>query len=88
MGPEHARIEQLEALVSRLRHDLRSAISPAALVADRLRQNADPAIQRAAATITGSFQRVLKELEATYELVPPHGGQAAGMIIGAGGRRG
>ena len=41
-----ARIEALERLVSELRHDLRGAISPAALIADRLLQNADPAMQR------------------------------------------
>jgi hypothetical protein len=34
-----ARVDQLERLVSSLRHDLRGAITPASLVAERLKQN-------------------------------------------------
>ena len=34
-----ARVEQLEKLVSSLRHDLRGLITPASLIADRLRLN-------------------------------------------------
>jgi len=87
MDAERARIEELEDLVSHLRHDLRGAITPAALIADRLRQNADPAIQRAAATISASVQRILEKLDATYQLVPPHSSKGDGPVLGAGGRQ-
>jgi signal transduction histidine kinase len=81
-----ARIEALERLVSSLRHDLRGAITPAALIADRLRQNSDPAIQRSAARIAQVVERVMSRLTATYELVPPRDG--TGPVIGTGGRLG
>jgi hypothetical protein len=81
-----ARVEELERLVSALRHDLRGAITPAALIADRLRHNSDPAIQRSAARIAQMVERILTRLNATYDLVPPSGG--AGPVIGTGGRLG
>jgi hypothetical protein len=81
-----ARVDELEKLVSALRHDLRGAITPAALIADRLRHNSDPAIQRSAARIAEVVERVLLRLNATYDLVPARGG--TGPVIGAGGRRG
>jgi hypothetical protein len=84
--PTQARIEELEKLVSALRHDLRGAITPAALIADRLRQNSDPAVQRSAARIAEVVERILVRLNATYELVPQRGG--TGPVIGAGGRIG
>jgi hypothetical protein len=80
------RIEELEKLVSALRHDLRGAITPAALIADRLRQNSDPTVQRSAARIAEVVERILVRLNATYELVPQRGG--TGPVIGAGGRIG
>jgi hypothetical protein len=87
MEAERARIEQLEALVSRLRHDLRGAISPAALIGDRLRQNADPSIQRAGGIIAAGVQKVLTVLDSSYELVPSRGSQTASKLLGAGRRR-
>jgi hypothetical protein len=75
-----ARVEELEKLVSALRHDIRGAITPAALIADRLRQNSDPAIQRSAARIAAVVERVLASLNATNDLVPPRGG--SGPVIG------
>jgi hypothetical protein len=78
------RVEQLERLISELRHDLRGAVSPAALVADRLRQNADPAVQRSGNTISTVIERVLAILEATCQAVPPRGAGQAGPMIGAG----
>jgi hypothetical protein len=66
-----ARAEVLERLISELRHDLRGAISPAALIADRLRQNADPGIQRSGRTIGLVVDRVLAILDATCATVPP-----------------
>ena len=87
METETGRTAELEALISRLRHDLRGAISPAALVADRLQQNADPAIQRAGARIAGSVQRVLQALDETYQLVPARSASKGGIVLGAGGRQ-
>ena len=82
--PTEARLEQLENLVSALRHDLRGAVTPVALIADRLRHNSDPAIQRSAARLAEVVERVLARLTATYDLVPPRGN--TGPVIGAGGR--
>jgi hypothetical protein len=81
-----ARIKELERLVSALRHDLRGAITPAALIADRLRHNSDPAVQSSAARIAEVVERILTRLNATYDLVPPRG--VTGPVIGAGGRIG
>jgi hypothetical protein len=69
-----ARIEQLERLVSELRHDMRGAISPAVLIADRLMRNGDPVVQRSGRTIQAVVDRVLSILEATTPIVPPRGG--------------
>ncbi len=87
---EHAaqsRVEELERLVSDLCHDLRGAMSPAVLVADRLRQSSDPAVQRSGKTIDMVVERVLAILEASCQAVPPRGPGQAGPVIGAGGAR-
>jgi hypothetical protein len=80
-----SRVETLERLVTELRHDLRGAMSPAALIADRLRQNPDPAVQRSGKTIGIVVERVLAILESTTKVVPPRGPSQAGPVIGAGG---
>lgn len=80
-----SRVEELERLVSELRHDLRGAISPAALVADRLRQSSDPAAQRSGKTIGIVVERVLAILDATSKVVPPRAPSRSGPVIGAGG---
>jgi hypothetical protein len=79
-----SRVAELERLVADLRHDLRGAISPAALVADRLRQSDDPAMQRSGKTIGIVVERVLAILDATGQAVPPHGPGQAGPVINAG----
>jgi hypothetical protein len=66
-----ARIDALEALTSRIRHDVRSALAPAMLAADMMQANADPKVQRSAATVVRAIERVLDMLEATRETVPP-----------------
>lgn len=81
---EQSRVEELERLVSELRHDLRGAMSPAALIADRLRQHSDPAVQRSGKTIGLVVERVLVILDATSQAVPPRGPGEAGPVIGAG----
>ena len=75
-----ARLDQLEKLVSSLRHDLRGQITPALLMANRLQMNGDPAVQRSASVITGVVERILSTLNATYELVPPR--SSAGPVLG------
>jgi hypothetical protein len=64
------RIDQLERLVSALRHDLRGIVTPAALIADGLVRNPDPVIQQSAARISLTVERIIRRLNATYELVP------------------
>jgi hypothetical protein len=82
-----SRVEELERLVSELRHDLRGAMSPASLIADRLRQSSDPAVQRSGKTIGIVVERVLSILEATCKVVPPRSIGQSGPVIGAGGGR-
>jgi hypothetical protein len=82
-----SRVEELERLVSELRHDLRGAISPAALIADRLRQSNDPVAQRSGKTIGLVVERVLTILEATSKVVPARGPTQSGPVIGSGGVR-
>jgi len=82
-----SRIEELERLVSELRHDLRGAISPAALIADRLRQSKEPEVQRAGRTIGIVVERVMAILEATCVTVPPRGGAQTGSAAGTGRAR-
>lgn len=79
---ERMRIEQLEGLVSRLRHDLRGAITPAALVGDQLRNHSDPSMQRAGVRINEMVQRVLEKLEETYQHVPPREPRKEGLRLG------
>lgn len=71
--PEQARVEQLERLVAEMRHDLRGAVSPAALIADRLSHSSDPSVQRSGRTIQAVVDRVLAILEASAHVVPPRG---------------
>lgn len=78
------RIAQLERLISSLRHDIRGIITPAALVAEGLRGNADPAVQRSASRIADMVERIVSRLNATHELVPPGG--SSRPAIGADGR--
>ena len=65
-----ARIEELERMMSRLRHDVRGALSPALLMADSLRHHADPHVQRAGEMIGRAIDRVTGMLRSTYEAVP------------------
>lgn len=48
---------QLDAATATLRHDLRGALSPALLMADRLTTNPDPPVQRAGEVIVRSIDR-------------------------------
>ena len=64
------RIAELEQLVSRARHDVNGALTPALMVADRLRSSADPAVSAAGEKIAASILRATSILKATRGLVP------------------
>ena len=68
-----SRTEILEALISRMRHDIRSALAPAMLAADMLATSTDPKVQRSAGTVVRAIERVMEMLEATRETVKPRG---------------
>jgi hypothetical protein len=74
------RVEQLEKLVSSLRHDVRGVVTPVALSADHLHKSSDPAIQRSAARIDEMIERLVLLLNSTYGLVPPICGFAAAPL--------
>lgn len=80
---EQSRIEQLEALVSRLRHDLRGAITAAALVGDQLRNHSDPSMQRAGTRIDEMVRRVVQKLDETYQEVPPREARSVAPRLGS-----
>lgn len=51
------RLQELDASASALRHDLRGALSPALMMADRLAAHDDPAVQRAGEIVGRSIDR-------------------------------
>jgi len=59
------RLAALEAATADLRHDIRGFLSPAMMVADRLVDHADPAVQRAGATVVRAVQRSADRLAET-----------------------
>ena len=65
-----ARVHELEQLVSRVRHSVNGALTPALLVADRLRADADPRIRQAGENIARSIARAVEMLGATRTHVP------------------
>ncbi len=67
------RIAELERLVSRTRHDVNGALTPALMVADKLRSSADPAVSAAAEKMAASILRAAAILKATREAVPAQG---------------
>jgi signal transduction histidine kinase len=68
-----ARVAELEQLISSLRHDIRGALSATRLVTDRMREDSDQRMQRFAATIDRSTERILNFLDETRKVVPPRG---------------
>jgi hypothetical protein len=67
------RLEHLEEVIAGLRHDIRGLLTPAALMADLLMENSDPAIQHSGHIISGVVERIVSTLDATYQDVPPRG---------------
>jgi signal transduction histidine kinase len=74
MSDSSTRIAELEELISRLRHDIRNALSSTRLVTDRMNADPDQRMQRFAATIDRATQRILDQLEATRSVVPSRKG--------------
>ncbi len=70
----------LERAMSRLRHDVRGALSPALLAVDRLTLAADPVLQKNAAIVVGAIERASAILDASRpqnqagSVAPPPGG--------------
>jgi hypothetical protein len=71
-----ARIEVLEAGLSRLRHDVRGMLAPALLMADLIRDSSDPRVAKAGTVIANGIERVDKRLRESRDLVPPRGPSA------------
>jgi hypothetical protein len=71
-------VDRLEKLVSSLRHDIRGAITPASLIADRPKMSGDPATRRSGTIVGDAIGRIVRTLNATYEQVPPRGQQKGG----------
>ena len=51
-----------DPILRKLSHDLRGILSPAMMVAERLQNNADPAIRNAATLILESLDRAVARL--------------------------
>ncbi len=60
-----ARIDAIEMKAGSLRHDLRGALSPALIVADRLAVSADPSVRKAGETVIRSVERASALLAAS-----------------------
>ena len=60
-----ARLAELEAAASVLRHDLRGMLAPALLVVDGLLAHSDPKVAKAGATVLKAVRRVEERLIAT-----------------------
>lgn len=60
-----ARLAELEAATSALRHDLRGVLAPALLVVDRLLAHSDPKVVKAGETVVKAIQRAEERLVAT-----------------------
>jgi hypothetical protein len=63
------RINELETLVSNLRHGVSGALTPALIVADRLRSDADPRVQGAGERVARSILRAMGLLKASRDIV-------------------
>lgn len=60
-----ARLAELEATTSTLRHDLRGMLAPALLVVDRLLAHSDPKVVKAGETVVKAIKRAEERLVAT-----------------------
>ena len=55
----------MDAATATLRHNLRGALSPALMMADRMAAHADPAVQRAGQIVVRSIERATALISAT-----------------------
>ena len=60
-----ARLAELEATTSSIRHDIRGILAPALLVADRLLAHTDPRVVKAGETVVKSVRRAEERLKET-----------------------
>lgn len=65
-----ARLAELEAMTSLLRHDLRGMLAPALIVVDRLLAHSDPKVVRAGETVVKAIERAEQRLSATRSSAP------------------
>ena len=61
----HVKLAELQGQISALRHDVRSILSPALLVADRLMSNQDAGIKRAGEVMIRTVERAVSRLAET-----------------------
>jgi len=66
-----ARLDELEASTSSLRHDLLGILSPALLVADRLLMHDDPRVVKAAEKVVTMVKRAEARLQETKDAPAP-----------------
>ena len=60
-----ARLAELEAVTSSLRHDLRGILSPSLMMADRLLDHTDPKIRRVGEVVVQTVERCSERLAQT-----------------------
>ncbi len=60
-----ARLAELEASTSSLRHDLRGILSPSLMLADRLLDHADPKVRRVGEVVVQTVERCSERLKQT-----------------------
>ena len=65
------RIAQLEQGFSGLRHDVRGLLSVPMLLADTIREHADPKVARVGTRMNDVIAKIIERLDHTRELVPP-----------------
>ena len=63
--PDDTRLREALAANAQLRHDIRGALSPALLVADRMTGHAEPGVAKAGNTVVRAVQRATEILEAS-----------------------
>ncbi len=68
-----ARLAELEATTSSLRHDLRGILSPSLMLADRLLDNADPKVRRVGEVMVQTVERCTERLRQTRADPPAAG---------------
>jgi sensor domain CHASE-containing protein len=76
-GARAAEAEAAQRRLDRLRHDLRGALSPALLSADRLLASDDPATRHAGEIIVRAVDRATAMMDATRAASPTEPGDTA-----------